>query len=304
MEPASDLVVDLIASEPTVAQPTHISFDERGRMWVAQYRQYPYPAGVKMISRDKYYRGKYDRMPAPPPKHDRGADVISVHEDTNGDGTFDRSRVVLDGLNMANAVLRGHGGIWVMHTPYLLFYPDANGDDIPDRDPEVRLAGFGLEDTHSVANGLVWGPDGWLYGAQGSTTSSRVVRPGVDPEGFTGVYDEGCMVWRYHPRTKEYEIFAEGGGNVFELEFDSEGRLFSGQNGGDTAGWHYVAAGLLLKQGRETGKVGTPAKRLRFGQLEMMKSRNPIQRFSHATIVGDGTALPAPYIARLIAGDP
>jgi hypothetical protein len=70
---------------------------------------------------------------------------------------------------MANAVLHGHGGIWVMHTPYLLFYRDRDGDDVPDGDPEVRLAGFGLEDTHSVANGLAWGPDGWIYGAQGST---------------------------------------------------------------------------------------------------------------------------------------
>jgi putative heme-binding domain-containing protein len=304
MEPANDLTIDLVASEPDVAQPTHISFDERGRMWVAQYRQYPYPAGVKMISRDKYYRGKYDRMPPPPPKHDRGADIISVHEDTNGDGTFDRSRVVLDGLNMANAALRGHGGIWVMHTPYVLFYPDANGDDAPDRDPEVRLAGFGLEDTHSVANGLVWGPDGWLYGAQGSTTTSRVIRPGVDPEGFAGIYHEGCMVWRYHPQSKAYEIFAEGGGNVFELDFDSEGRLFSGHNGGDTRGWHYVQSGLHLKQGLDPGKFGPSANTFAFGQLEMMKSRNPIQRFTHATIVGDGTALPSRYAGRFLAADP
>src|SRR6266550_7555939 len=65
-----------------------------------------------------------------------------------------RHREVLTGLNMANAVLHGHGGIWVMHTPYLLFYPDADGDDVPDRDPEARLAGFGLEDTHSVAKHL------------------------------------------------------------------------------------------------------------------------------------------------------
>ena len=186
MKPANDLAVDLIASEPHVAQPTHISFDERGRMWVAQYRQYPYPAGVKMISRDKYYRSRFDRVPPAPPQHDRGRDMITVHEDTDGDGTFDKHNVVLDGLNMANAALRGHGGIWVMHTPYLLFYPDANGDDVPDRDPEVRLAGFGLEDTHSVANGLVWGPDGWLYGAQGSTTTSRVVRPGRRSAGLRG----------------------------------------------------------------------------------------------------------------------
>ena len=210
MTTAADLAVDLIASEPDVAQPTHISFDERGRMWVAQYRQYPYPAGVKMVSRDKYYRSKYDRVPPAPPHHDRGRDVITVHEDTDGDGVFDKTKVVLDGLNMANAALRGHGGMWVMQTPYLLFYPDANGDDIPDADPEVRLAGFGLEDTHSVANGLAWGPDGWLYGAQGSTTTSRVVRPGVDPPDFAGVYHEGCMVWRYHPRDEGVRDFRRG----------------------------------------------------------------------------------------------
>jgi len=304
MTTAADLSVDLVLHEPEVAQPTHLSFDERGRMWVAQYRQYPFPAGVKMISRDKYYRGRYDRIPPAPPHHDRGRDIISVHEDTDGDGNFDSHRVVLEGLNMANAVLRGHGGIWVMHTPYLLFYPEADGDDVPDRDPEVRLAGFGLEDTHSVANGLAWGPDGWLYGAQGSTTTSRIVRPGIDPPEFTGVYFEGCMVWRYHPRAKTYEIFAEGGGNVFGLEFDGEGRLFSGHNGGETRGWHYVQSGLHLKQGIDVGKFGPSAHPFAFGQLEMMKSRNPVARFSHATIVADGAALPDHYRGRFFAADP
>ena len=48
-----------------------------------------------------------------------------------------------------------------MHTQYHLFYRDENGDDIPDGNHEIRLAGFGIEDTHSVANGLTWGPDGW-----------------------------------------------------------------------------------------------------------------------------------------------
>lgn len=304
MTTPDDLRVDLVLAEPQVAQPTHVSFDERGRMWVAEYRQYPYPAGVKQISRDKYYRARFDRVPPPPPNHDRGRDIISVHEDTDGDGIFDKSKVVLDGLNMANAALRGHGGIWVMHTPYLLFYPDANGDDVPDRDPEVRLAGFGLEDTHSVANGLAWGPDGWIYGAQGSTTTSRIVRPGVDPEGFAGVYFEGCMVWRYHPERKIYEIFATGGGNTFELDFDSEGRLHSGHNGGETRGWHFVQNGQFLKQGVDPGKFGPPANPFAFGHLEAMKSRNPIQRFTHATIIADGSALPQHYAGRIFAADP
>ena len=231
-----DLVVEELLHEPEVAQPTQVSWDARGRLWVAQYRQYPYPAGVKMISRDKYYRSKYDRVPPPPPDQSTGADVISVHEDTDGDGRYDVHKQVLTGLNMANAVLTGHGGIWVMNPPYLVFYPDADGNDVPDGPPQVRLQGFGLEDTHSVANGLAWGPDGWIYGAQGSTTTSRVTRPGLDAAGSPGVFVEGCMVWRYHPEKRLYEIFADGSGNTFGISFDAEGRLFTGHNGGDTRG--------------------------------------------------------------------
>jgi putative heme-binding domain-containing protein len=304
MTTPEDLAVDLMLSEPLVAQPTHISFDERGRMWVSQYRQYPYPAGIKMLSRDQYYRSTFDRVPPAPPHHDRGRDIISVHEDTDGDGAFDQHKVVLDGLNMANSAVRGHGGFWVMHTPYLLFYPDANGDDIPDRDPEVRLAGFGLEDTHSVANGLIWGPDGWLYGVQGSTTTSRVVRPGIDPPDFKGVYHEGVMAWRYHPEQKIYEIFADGGGNAFQLDFDAQGRLYSGHNGGTTFGWHYLQEGIFLKQGVDPGKFGPPSNPFAFGSLAVMKSRNPITRFRHATIVAEGTALPSNYLGRFFGADP
>lgn len=304
MKPADDLQVDLLLSEPLVAQPTHFSFDARGRLWVAQYRQYPYPAGVKMLSRDKYYRAQYDRVPAAPPHHEPGHDRITVHEDNDGDGLPDKHTVFVDGLNMANAVLPGRDGVWVMNTPYLLFYPDRNGDDVPDGPPVVHLAGFGLEDTHSVANGLVWGPDGWIYGGQGSTTTSRVVRPGIDPEGSEGVYFEGCMVWRYHPQTRAYELFAEGSGNVFGLELDGEGRLFSGHNGAETRGWHYQQGGYYLKQGADPGKFGPPRNPYTFGQLPWMKSDAPIQRFTHILSVVEGSALPASRQGQLFWLDP
>jgi hypothetical protein len=47
------------------------------------------------------------------------------------------------------------------------------------------------------------------------------------------------MVWRYHPVSREYELFSEGSGNVFGLELDGEGQIFSGHNGSETRGWHY-----------------------------------------------------------------
>ena len=299
-----DLIVEELLHEPEVAQPTQVSWDARGRLWVAQYRQYPYPAGVKMISRDKYYRSKYDRVPPPPPDQTPGADLISVHEDTDGDGRYDSHKRVLTGLNMANAVLTGHGGIWVMNPPYLVFYPDADANDVPDGRPEVRLQGFGLEDTHSVANGLAWGPDGWIYGAQGSTTTSRVTRPGLDAAGSPGVFVEGCMVWRYHPEKRLYEIFADGSGNTFGISFDAEGRLFTGHNGGDTRGWHHVQDGLYLKQGKDAGKFGPAPNPYAFGELPMMRSTLPVARFSHMTLMAEGSALPERWRGQFAAADP
>src|SRR4029079_6818386 len=118
--------------------------------------------GVKMISPAKYYPSHYGKVPPAPPNNDRGTDIISIHHDTDHHGVYDRHKVFVDGLNMANAAVKGRGGVWVMNSPYLLFYPDANNDDIPDAPPTVHLSGFGLEDSHFTANGLVWGPDGWL----------------------------------------------------------------------------------------------------------------------------------------------
>jgi len=297
------LTIETVLYEPLVSQPTHLSFDARGRLWVSHYVQYPYPAGLRQISRDKYYRAKYDRQPKPPPHHTPGRSRVTIHEDTDGDGIYDTHKVFVDKLSLANAALPGHSGTWVMHTPHLLFYPDKNGDDIPDGDPEVHLAGFGFEDTHSVANGIVWGPDGWLYGAQGSTVSCRITRPGIDPPDAPGHYFEGCMVWRYHPSTREFEIFAEGGGNVFGLEFDAAGRLFSGHNGGGTRGFHYVQNGFYLKQGKSPGKFGPPDNPFSFGELPMMPGGN-IPRFSHNVIAINGSAMPDNWQGKLLGADP
>jgi hypothetical protein len=72
-----DLALDLIAREPVVAQPVFLNFDERGRMWVVQYLQYPEPAGLKVLSRDSVWRVRYDR-PKPPPPYDTPDKYYSV----------------------------------------------------------------------------------------------------------------------------------------------------------------------------------------------------------------------------------
>jgi len=93
---------------------------------VVQYRQYQYPAGLKVVQFDQYLRAVFDKVPEPPPHGTPGEDMISVHEDTDGDGLYDTHREVISGLNIATAVQVGRGGIWVLNPPYLLFYPDAD----------------------------------------------------------------------------------------------------------------------------------------------------------------------------------
>lgn len=298
---ADDLVLEQVLTEPTIAQPLDLQFDHRGRLWVVEYRQYPYPAGLKMVSRDKYYRAVYDRIPAPPghPEHVRGDDRISIHEDTDGDGEFDKHTTFIDGLSIASSVLPDHDGAWVLNPPYLLFYRDRNHDDKPDGKPEVHLEGFGLEDTHSVANSLRFGPDGWIYFAHGSTVSSYVKRYGSDDE---PIYLEGPGVFRYHPKTKRVELFAEGGGNAFGLEFDSKGRLFTGYNGGNTRGFHYRRGGIYLKGGSH--KYGPPRNPYAFGHLPAMAADKPIPRFTHTFTLYEADGLPEHYRGKMLCVDP
>lgn len=292
-----DLEIEQVLAEPVISQPLFVDWDERGRMWVVEYRQYPYPAGLKMVSRDEYWRAVYDKVPLPPPHGDRGLDRITIHEDTDGDGRYDKHTTFVDGLNIVTSFAIAADGVFVLNPPYLLFYPDRNHDDVPDGDPEVHLQGFGLEDTHSVVNSLAWGPDGWLYACQGSTVTGHVIRPGLDKN---PVHSMGQLIWRYRPKTRTYEIFAEGGGNAFGLEIDSKGRIFSGHNGGDTRGFHYVQGGYYLKGFQKHGPLSNP---YAFGYFPAM-AHHAVPRFTHKFIIYDDIALPSAYRDKFFGVEP
>ncbi|MDB6027002.1 MAG: Dehydrogenase [Verrucomicrobiales bacterium] len=219
MKVTDGFVATIVASEPEIRQPLSVTFDDRGRMWVIQYLQYPTPAGLKPVKVDQFLRTTYDRIPEPPPRGPKGVDKITICEDTDGNGHMDKFKDFVNGLNLCTGMALGHGGVFVLQSPYLLFYPDKNRDDIPDVDPVVLLTGFGMEDAHAFANSLTWGPDGWLYGAQGSTVTANV--RGIE-------FQQG--IWRYHPVTHAFELFAEGGGNTWGLDFDGDGEIFAGTN--------------------------------------------------------------------------
>ncbi|MCB1232841.1 MAG: c-type cytochrome [Verrucomicrobiae bacterium] len=286
--------IELMASEPEIGQPLFLTWDSRGRLWVMQYLQYQFPAGLKIVEYDNHLRAQFDKVPEPPPHGTKGADKIAVFEDTDGDGFFDSHREVITGLNIATSVAIGHGGIWVSNPPYLLYYPDADRDALPDGDPEVRLSGFGIEDTHAVMNNLTWGPDGWLYGSNGSTTTGKVENPAT---GETVAW-QGQMVWRYHPDSREFEIYGEGGGNTFSLEIDSKGRVFSGTNNGDTRGMYYPQ-GSYGKKG--WGKHGPLTNPYAFGYFEHMRHEGDKDRFAQAFCIYEGGLYAEHFDGEIIA---
>lgn len=284
------LEVRLVASEPLIRQPVAIEFDDRGRLWAIQYLQYPNPSGLNRVEVDRYSRTTYDRIPEPPPRGPKGSDRITILEDTDGDGRADRAKDFATGLNLASGLAFGNGGVYVLQVPYLLFYPDRNRDDAPDGDPEVLLTGFGMEDAHSVANSLTWGPDGWLYGLQGSTVTAKI--RGIE-------FQQG--IWRYHPGDRRFELFAEGGGNMWGLDFNRRGDLITSTNAGGFVMLHAVQGGYYWKSFGKHGPLHNP---YTFGYFDHVPHEGV--RGGHVSVGGlfyEADAFPPEWRGRYIAAD-
>jgi putative membrane-bound dehydrogenase-like protein len=261
---AQGLDIQVLAHEPLIRKPVSITFDDRGRLWMLEYIQYPIPKDLKPVEVDQYLRTRWDKLPEPPPKGPKGADKIVILEDPDENGRFRKAKEVVTGLNLATGFALGYGGVYVLQSPYLLYYRFKPGTDEPAGDPEVLLTGFGMEDPHSYANSLTWGPDGWLYGAHGSTVSAKI--RGIE-------FQQG--VWRYHPVTKEFELFAEGGGNNWGIDFDRHGQLFVGGNTTEPL-CHFVQGGYYIKS---FGKHGPLHNQYSFGYF------NPVR---HHGFLGHG----------------
>jgi len=189
--------IRLAASEPAVIDPVHLTFDEQGRMWVVEMRDYPNGPGE-----------------GEPPKS-----RIKILRDNDGDGIYESATVFADNLLFATSLLPWKDGAIVALSGAVEFMADTDGDDKADS-REVWLTGFMEENPQLRANHPTIGPDGWIYLANGIRGGKVEVAHPAWPKLKEPIDLRGKDL-RFNPHTGECEAVA--GNGQFGMSFDAFG---------------------------------------------------------------------------------
>lgn len=189
--------MDLVAAEPQVIDPVAMAFDEAGRLYVVEMRDYS--------EKDKARLGR-----------------VRVLSDEDGDGRFETSRVLVDDLSWPTAVACYDGGVFIGDAPDILYCKDTDGDGKADV-RKVIYTGFGRTNVQGLLNTFLWGLDHKIYG-QTSSSGGQITRPGdksppLDLHGRDFCFD---------PKT--LEISAITGGGQHGMSFNRWGDRFVCQN--------------------------------------------------------------------------
>lgn len=202
-----DCRIELVAAEPDVSAPVSIAFDEKGQLWVVEMHDYP-------------------NGPAP---GEPGKSRIRVLTDEDGDGKYSNPRVFVDQLLFANSLMHWDGGVLVTTDGKLIYFKDTDGDGKSDL-REVWFEGFATENPQLRCNHPTFGPDNWIYVANGLRNGKvRAVRPKwPQPAPESAKLGEPVDIsgrdFRFNPFTGECE--AVSGYGQFGLTFDDEGNRY------------------------------------------------------------------------------
>ncbi|MDA7632658.1 c-type cytochrome [bacterium] len=271
MEFDENLKVELVASEPLIADPVYFDWSSDGRLWVAEMGDYPMGIDGKGGSGGK----------------------VRTLRDADGDGIYDESVTFLEGLNFPNGLFPWGKGLLVSAAPDIIYAEDRNGDGKADF-TEVWFTGFREGNQQHRVNGFSYGLDHWLYGANGD--SGGVIRsPGRDLEVNIGGRD-----FRLDPRTRAFEAIE--GQTQFGRHRDDWGNWFGNNNPNWL--WHYWFPERYLSHNPDLA-LGSNKKYLGRDDPYVYGKGKGLQRFNdvgHRNHVTSGNS-PTPYRDRLFEGD-
>jgi putative membrane-bound dehydrogenase-like protein len=186
------LQIELAAAEPDVIDPVAIRFDESGRMWVVEMRDYP--------------------LGGPPSR-------VRVLEDKDSDGRFEAATTFADNLQFVTGLQPWKGGIFVTLAGAVVYMKDTDGDGRCDQQ-ETWFEGFAEQNTQLRANHPRLALDNWIYVANG-LRGGRVVNRKLKDEAPINI---SGMDFRFDPLTGKAE--AVSGNGQFGLCFDDWGNRF------------------------------------------------------------------------------
>jgi putative membrane-bound dehydrogenase-like protein len=187
-----------VAVEPQVMDPVSACYDADGRLYVVEMRGYPFP----------------EKSPT--------GNVVML-DDRDGDGRFESRTVFLDGLSWPTGIVPYDGGVFIAAAPHILYAKDFNGDGVADV-KKVMFTGFATDNVQGLLNGLLWGPDGWIYGV--ASSNGGTIHDRSRPEAST-VSVRG-RDFRFKPDGSAFEAIS--GGGQFGHAFDDWGHRFTCNN--------------------------------------------------------------------------
>lgn len=204
--------IELFASEedfPDLANPVQLSFDNKGRLWVAVMPTYPHHK----------------------PGDAKPNDKLLILEDTNGDNKADKQTVFADGLHIPAGFELAPEGVYVSQGTNLKLITDTNGDDKADK-IEIILSGFDDHDTHHVISAFCADPSGAIYMGEGVFLHTNVETPYGPVRATNGGF------YRYSPQRKELQRVAQLPiPNPWGTAFDRWGQPFFLETSGPEVRW-------------------------------------------------------------------
>ena len=174
--------IELVASEPHLADPVATAFDPQGRIFVCEIPGYNLDGHYDIVELNK--TGVLDKQVREIPASDEAIKraeqgtygTVKLLEDTDGDGRIDRSQIWADHLPACYGIVPARGGVIVLCAPQIIFLADRDGDGTAEV-RETLFRGFGVGNMWTRINNPRWSPDNWIYAAMGHGMIGKIDGP-------------------------------------------------------------------------------------------------------------------------------